>query len=315
MSNATVLLTSLKSRVLVYLFWRWYLNWAIQIWKSCTGTLWMFHINFEPMVQSYGTRRYKHFVEWLMWVAVSWATLLHCQLFHSLLLCSVCCPWVNHSEPAPWYVPALNQHQQGPETLCSPSFCVALSLSLDWHERFCIDVFSIFLSNFVSGDLALTDFKFLRWTSYFHCFETLGSRAWCPNSAAVPARGQNSATSAGLAHGQWLLRFHSLGVAWKGLAIVFPWVVENQPMLSVCQPSSPRLTLSPALQVWWAAKKQIVICNKLHDILCACYNYCLLWEFEQQSLPMRACNLSQVRVKRQNLATESLSDKFLIKKN
>ena len=195
-------------------------------------------------------------------------------------------------------------------------FGVALSLSLDWHERFCIDVFSIFLSNFVSGDLALTDFKFLRWTSYFHCFETLGSRAWCPNSAAVSARGQNSATSAGLTHGQWLLRFHSLGVAWKGLAIVFPWVVENQPMLSVCQPSSPRLTLSPALQVWWAAKKQIVICNKLHDIdiLCACCVYCLLWEFEQQSLPIRVCNLSQVRVKKQNLATESLSDKFLIKK-
>ena len=69
------------------------------------------------------------------------------------------------------------QFPQGAETLSCPSaIYMALSPSLYWHSRFCIAVLSMIfsLSNFVSGDLALTGFKLLAWTSDYNCFGALG---------------------------------------------------------------------------------------------------------------------------------------------
>ena len=53
-------------------------------------------------------------------------------------------------------------------------FCV--SPSIHWHTRFytaALSIIFIFL-DFVSGDLALTGFSPLTWTSDFHCFGALG---------------------------------------------------------------------------------------------------------------------------------------------
>ena len=55
-------------------------------------------------------------------------------------------------------------------------FCVALSPSVHWRARFfyCCTLYIFFFLDFVSGDLALTGFLLLTWTSNFHCFGTLG---------------------------------------------------------------------------------------------------------------------------------------------
>ena len=62
--------------------------------------------------------------------------------------------------------------------------------------------FFFLLLNFVSGDLALTGFEF--WTLNMNIQLPLVWNTWSH------ARGLDSATCAGLAHGQWLLRLYCL---------------------------------------------------------------------------------------------------------
>ena len=99
-------------------------------------------------------------------------------------------------------------------------FCVALSQSVHGHARFlyCCALYTFFFLDFVSGDLALTAFLLLTWTSDFHCFRALGVR---PGARTV-------AKCEGLAHERDYrdCRASELKLQ-KCLAIVFPWIVKN----------------------------------------------------------------------------------------
>ena len=120
----------------------------------------------------------------------------------------------------------------------SQPFCVALSPSVHWHARFlyCCALYNVFFLGF------------RQWRSRTDRVLTLNMNIRLPLfwSTWSPARGQDSATCAGLAHGRDYsnCRASELKLQ-KCLAIVFPWIVKNTvkqwPLVRVFQPSSTGL--------------------------------------------------------------------------
>ena len=91
-----------------------------------------------------------------------------------------------------------------------------------------------FFLDFVSADLALTGFKLLTWTSYFHCFGALrvGPRARTPPHVLAWRMGVI------------IMIVEPLSQSDKRcLTLVFPWIVENTwkqgPMVRIFSPHPP----------------------------------------------------------------------------
>ena len=127
-------------------------------------------------------------------------------------------------------------------------FCLALSPSVHWHAHF---LYFCSLYNFFF-------LGFRQWQSSTDRVLTLNMNIhplfW---STWSPARGQDSATCAGLAYGRdySCCRASELKLQ-KFLASVFSWIVENTfklwPMVRVFQPSPTGLVWAGMLQMWLA---------------------------------------------------------------
>ena len=129
----------------------------------------------------------------------------------------------------------------------SRPFCVALSPSVHWHARFlyCCALYNVFFLGF------------RQWRSRTDRVLTLNMNIRLPLfwSTWSPARGPDSATCAGLAHGRDYsdCRASELKLQ-KCLATVYSWIVENTfkqwPTVRIFQPSPTGLSRSARTTQW-----------------------------------------------------------------
>ena len=108
-------------------------------------------------------------------------TILQAKKLFQIAICDNSCNlWLSSSGESPWVWRHGFESSRVPKLSSTWPLCVALSQSVYWHARFYISALSITFSflDFVSGNLALTGFQPLTWTSDFHCFGALGVGPW-----------------------------------------------------------------------------------------------------------------------------------------